>query len=138
MDSSPIERLLEALDRLDLDAATDLMTPNCRLRTADGRSAEGIDAARRVLADLLATLRSTTHRVTAQWQEDAVWIAEVDAAYVLQDWLEITDRKRAFFVSEGSGGITDVRVYGAHERPLSEHRTGEEGMRIGGRWVPPL
>jgi hypothetical protein len=37
-----------------------------------------------------------------------------------------------------SAGISDLHVYGAHEHPLAEHRTGEEGMRIGGRWIPPL
>ncbi len=25
------------------------------------------------------------------------------------------------------GVIADLRVYGAHERPLTDHRTGEEG-----------
>ena len=39
---------------------------------------------------------------------------------------------------EGSDGIADLRVYGAHEHALSEHRTGEEGMWIGERWIPPL
>jgi hypothetical protein len=41
-------------------------------------------------------------------------------------------------VRDGPDGVADVRVYGAHEQPLADHATGEEGMRIGGHWIPPL
>jgi hypothetical protein len=91
-----------------------------------------------VLASFLATLRTTTHRITAEWHEDNVWIAEVEASYELQDWLQINELPRAFVLRDGPDGFADLRVYGAHERPLTDHRTGEEGMWVGGRWVPPL
>jgi hypothetical protein len=39
---------------------------------------------------------------------------------------------------EGPGGVAEVNFYGAHERQLTDRRTGEERMRIGGRWIPPL
>jgi hypothetical protein len=45
---------------------------------------------------------------------------------------------RVFVLREGPDGIADLRVYGSHERWLMEHRTGEEGMWIGERWIPPL
>jgi hypothetical protein len=93
---------------------------------------------RALLIDFVATVRSATHRITAQWHQDDVWIAEVDATYELQDWLQLNALPRAFVLRAGPDGFADVRVYGAHERPLAEHRTGEEGMWIGERWIPPL
>jgi hypothetical protein len=138
MNDSPIDQLLEATDRLDVDAVTALLAPDVRFMSADGRRAEGRDAARKIVSEFFATLRATTHRITEQWHVDDVCIAEVDASYELQDWLQLNDLPRAFFVRMGSDGIADVRVYGAHERPLTDHRTGEEGMWVGSRWVPPL
>jgi hypothetical protein len=135
---SPIARLLDAIDKLDLDAAMALAAPDCRLLTVDGRRAEGTEAVRALLASFLASLRSTTHRITAEWHEDNVWIAEVVGDYELQDWLRIDGLPRAFVLRDGPAGFADVRVYGAHEHPLTDHRTGEEGMWVGGRWVPPL
>lgn len=115
-----------------------LMAPDASVLVADGRRAEGTEAVRQLFGEFLAQLRSATHRVTAQWHEDNVWIAEVDVSYELRDWLELNAMPRAFIVHSGPQGISELRVYGAHEHPLAEHRTGEEGMRIGGRWVPPL
>ena len=63
---------------------------------------------------------------------------EVEGAYQLQDYLQLKALPRAFVLRVGPDGITDLRAYGAHERPLTDHRTGEEGMWVGGRWVPPL
>ncbi len=93
---------------------------------------------RALLEGFLAKLRSTSHRITAQWHVDDTWIAEVDADYELRDYLQIRDLPRVFVLRGGPDGVSDVRVYGAHERPIDEHRTGEEGIWIGGRWVPPL
>jgi hypothetical protein len=135
---SPIEQLLDAIDRLDVEAAAALLEPDARLLSADGRRAEGAEAVRELLADLVSSLRSTSHRITAQWHVDDVWIAEVDASYELRDWLQLNALPRAFVLREGDAGIADLRVYGAHEHPLAEHRTGEEGMWIGTRWIPPL
>ena len=138
MDQSPIARLLAAIDELDVEAAMALVAPDGRLLAVDGRRAEGSDAVRDLLADFLAKLRSTTHQITAQWHQDNVWIAEVEATYELQDWLQMRALPRAFVLREGPDGFVDLRVYGAHEHPLTEHRTGAEGVRIGGRWIPPL
>jgi hypothetical protein len=138
MSASPIDRLLAAIDAIDLDGVMALMAPGCRLLTADGHRAEGTDAARRLLGDFLATLRSTEHVITAQWHEDDVWIAEVEATYELQDRLRLSRLPRAFVLRYGPDGVTDMRVYGAHERPLTEHRSGEEGLWVQDRWIPPL
>jgi hypothetical protein len=135
---SPIEQLLTAIDRLDVDAAMALLAPDVRLLAVDGRRGEGTDAVRKLLTDFISTLRSTSHRITTQWHEGDAWIAEVEADYELQDYLQLKGLPRAFVLRLGAQGITDFRVYGAHEQPLTDHRTGEEGMWVGGRWVPPL
>ena len=138
LSESPIDQLLDALDRLELEGAMALMAPDVRMLVADGRRAEGTEAVRGLFGDFLGQLRSTTHRITAQWHVETVWIAEVEASYELQDYLEMNALPRVFVVRMGADGIRELRVYGAHERPLSDHRTGEEGMWVGGRWVPPL
>lgn len=135
---SPLEQLLAAVDELDVEAVVALAGPEPRFLAADGRIAAGTEAVRELLTNLFATLRSTAHRITAQWHEDNVWIAEVEADYELQDWLQLKALPRVFIVRTGEGGIADLRVYGAHEHPLTDHRTGDEGMWVGGRWMPPL
>lgn len=138
MSDSPIEQLLDAVDRHDAEGVVALAAPDIRMLVVDGRRAEGADALRELMVEFLGSLRRTEHRITAQWHVGDVWIAEVDATYELQDYLELKDLPRAFVVRTGPDGIAEMRVYGAHEHPLSEHRTGDEGMWIGGRWVPPL
>jgi hypothetical protein len=135
---SPIEQLLQALDGLDVEAVISHMAPDGRFLTADGHRAEGTQAIREVLVAFLAGLRSMTHRITAQWHQDDAWIAEVEADYELRDWLQLKSLPRAFILRQGPDGITELNVYGAHEHPLSEHRTGDAGMWIGERWIPPL
>jgi hypothetical protein len=138
VDESLTDQLLSAIDSLDLDAMMALLAPDCRLLTVDGRRATGADEVRKLLGEFLGALRSAAHRVTGQWHLDNVWIAEVDASYELRDWLRLGPLPRAFIVRDGPNGLADIRVYGAHERPLTEHRTGEEGMFVGERWIPPL
>ena len=138
MEESPLEQLLAAVDALDVEAVMALVGSEPRFLTADGRRASGAGEVRALVTELLAALRSTTHRITAAWHVDDVWIAEVDADYELQDFLELKALPRAFILRTGEGGSADLRVYGAHEHPLTDHRTGEEGMWIGARWVPPL
>ncbi len=138
MTTSPIEEFLAAFDRLDIDAAMSSMAPGVQLLTADGRRAQGSDAVRELIAEFMGPLRTTEHKITAQWHEDDVWIAEVEATYELQDWLKLNALPRAFIARMGTDGIADLRAYGAHEHPLTDHRTGEEGMLIGTRWMPPL
>lgn len=138
MPESPIEQLLGAVDALDLEAVIALAAPDVHLLTVDGHHAAGTAAMRAVLTDFLASLRSSTHRVTAQWQPEDVWIAEVDATYELRDLTRIGVLPRAFIVRAGPDGLSDVRAYGAHERPLAELGAGTHEMRLGGHWIPPL
>jgi ketosteroid isomerase-like protein len=134
---SPLEELLTALDRLDADGAVALLAPDVRMLMVDGRRAHGTDQAREVLASFMAQLRSTGHQVTAQWHLDDTWIAEVESTYELRDYLQLK-LPRAFVLRANTTGIFEMHVYGAHEQALAEHRTGEEGLWIGGRWIPPL
>lgn len=138
MSESPIEQFLAVVDRLEIEPAIALMASDIRVLLADGRRAEGIEAVRQLLGEFLDQLRSTEHRITAQWHEDDIWIAEVDASYELRDWLALNALPRVFIVRVGPDGISELRAYGAHERRLSDHPSGEKGMWVGGQWVPPL
>jgi hypothetical protein len=138
VDESPIAQLLGGVDELDVDAAAAMFAGDGRLLTVDGRRAQGREAVRDLLRDFLAALRSSTHRITAQWQHENVWIAEVEATYELRDWRQLTALPRAFVLRDGPAGIADLRVYGSHERPLGETPKGEKGTWIGERWMPPL
>ena len=138
MSDSPIQRLVQAMDARDVDALASLFAPGGRLMTADGRHAADTEAVRAVVTEFFGALRSTTHKVTAEWHQDNVWIAEIDASYELRDWLQLNGLPRAYVVHDGPDGIREVHAYGAHERPLTEHRTGDEGTWLGGRWIPPL
>jgi hypothetical protein len=138
VEESPLDQLLAAIDALDIEAVMALVGSEPRFLAADGRRAAGAGEVRELVTELLAALRATTHRVTAAWHLDDVWIAEVEADYELQDFLELKALPRAFILRTGEGGIAELHVYGAHEHPLTEHRTGEEGMWIGTRWIPPL
>jgi hypothetical protein len=135
---SPIDRLLRAVDALDVDAALAPAAPNMRMLTADGRRAEGAAAVHELLADFLGTLRATAHTITAQWHQEDAWIAEVEATYELKDRTRIAGLPRAFILRDGPDGLLDLRVYGAHEQPLEDHRAGGGGMQLGGYWIPPL
>jgi hypothetical protein len=134
---SPIEQVLGAIDRRDVDAAMAPIAPDCRLLVVDGRRAEGEADVRALFTDFIATTRSSVHRITAQWHQDEVWIAELEGSYELPDWSKISALPRACVLREGPHGVAELHFYGAHERQLSDHSTGE-GLRIGGRWIPPL
>jgi SnoaL-like domain len=138
-EESPIAGVLRALDNLDAAGVVALMAPDARLLTVDGRHAEGRDAVAELLTEFFGQLRSMTHRIVDEWHPEGVWIAEIDASYELRDWLELKALPRVFIVRGGAGGVTDMRVYGAHERPLAQHG-GEDprGLRVGGHWLPPL
>lgn len=135
---TPLEQLLEAIDARDVDAVMALLGPQPRVLVVDGRHAEGTDAVRELLTEFMATLRSTTHHITDQWHIDDVCIAQVEADYELQDWLQLNALPRAFILRLQGERIIDVRVYGAHEQRLSDIPTGEEGLWVGRRWIPPL
>ena len=138
MPDQPIEQLLRAVDALDVEGVLALAAPDVRLLTVDGRRSAGTTGMRELLTDFLGALRSSSHRITAQWHEDDVWIAEVDATYELRDLTRLGVLPRAFIVRAGAEGLSDVRAYGAHERPLGEIPSREHEMRLGGHWIPPL
>jgi ketosteroid isomerase-like protein len=138
VDESPIAQLLAAVDNLDVEAATALFAPDARLLTADGRRAEGIEPVRQLLTDFLGTLHATSHRISEEWHEADTWIAEVDATYELDDWMQTSPLPRAFVLRQGPDGIADLRVYGAHERQLTDHPPGGLGTWIHGRSIPPV
>ena len=135
---SPLVALVTALGRRDVDAAVALCSPDCRLATADGRRAEGRAGVHDLLAGFLSDLRSATYQLTAQWHQDEVWFAEVLASYELRDWLRLEQLPRAFVVRTDDAGICDVRVYGAHERELTDHQSAEGPYRVGGHVLLPL
>jgi hypothetical protein len=138
MSESPIDRLLDAVDRLDVDGAMALVAPDVDFLTADGRRAHGAEAVRSLLTTFLAQLRATSHRVTAHWHQDNAWIAEVEATYELRDGVLTAQLPRVFILRDGPEGLTDVHVYGAHEHRLDDDSGAPEGLRIGGRWIPGL
>jgi hypothetical protein len=135
---SPVEQLLAAVDRLDIDGVMALLAPDARISTADGRRAIGAGPVRELLTSFTAQVRSTAHHITAQWHQDDTWIAEIDASYEMRDYLRLESLPRAIVVRTDTTGILDIRVYGAHEHALTEERDGEEGLWVGGRWIPPL
>lgn len=138
MTPSPVEQLLAAVDRLDIDGVMALLAPDARISMADGRRATGSGPVRKLLMSFTEQVRSTAHHITAQWHQDDTWIAEVDASYELRDFLRLQSLRRAVVVRANTTGIVDIRVYGAHEHALTDERDGEEGLWVGGRWIPPL
>ena len=139
MEGSPLTQWLAAVDRLDAEAAVSALSPTASILAADGSRAQGREQAARFLSQFVSQLRRVTHRVTAEWHvEDGVWIAEVQATYELADYFMTGELPRVVIARVGAEGIDELRIYGAHEHPLADHPTGEEGMWVGGRWVPPL
>lgn len=115
-----------------------LIAPDCRMMVVDGRRVEGAEAVRELFTEFLGELRSTTHRIIAEWHLDDVWIAEVEATYELTDMVRLGVRPRAFVAHEGPDGLVELHAYGAHEHPLSAHEGGDGELRLGGQWIPPL
>jgi hypothetical protein len=138
MKKSPIEQLLGAIDDLDVERTMALLAADARLLMIDGRDAEGAAAVRELITTFLDALRTSTHRITAEWHQENVWIAEVEATYELKDFTRLGSLPRVFVLRDGPNGFTDLRVYGAHERTLPEHGSRETEMRLGGRRMPPL
>jgi hypothetical protein len=138
VEASPLTRWLEAMEALDADGAMSTFAPDVSLLMADGSRVHGHDEASRLISGFLGQLRSLSYEVSAQWHVQDTWIAEAQATYELTDHFRTAAVPRAVFARVSEAGIVELRLYGAHERPLAEHRTGEEGMWVGGHWVPPL
>lgn len=138
MAGSPIKELLDAVDTLDVDRVMALTAPSPQILIADGRRAQGIDGVRALLGELLATLRVARHQITAEWRQEDVWIAEVDASYELRDGTQTAMLPRAVIGRFGPDGVSELHIYGAHEHPLAEQEDAQGGLIVGGRWIPPL
>jgi uncharacterized protein (TIGR02246 family) len=136
---SPVATVLAAIDAFDIDAFTALFAPDGRLLTVDGRVANGREEVRQVLGRFSADLRATSHRLTAEWHpEPDVWIAELDATYELTNYAQLGPYARAIVLRNGSGGIHELRIYGLHERPLTDSTRGYQEVFGSGRWLPTL
>jgi hypothetical protein len=138
MAGSPIQQLLDAVDTLDVDQVMALAAPSPQILIADGRRAQGTDGVRGLLDELFSTLRVARHQITAEWREQDVWIAEVDASYELRDGTQTATLPRAIVGHFGPDGLSELHIYGAHEHRLAEDEETEGGLFLGGRWIPPL
>jgi ketosteroid isomerase-like protein len=138
MGESPIGPFCAAIDSLDADAVMALIAPGGELVLVDGSRAQGTDAVRQLLSDFFKLLRSTTHHVSAEWHDGDVWIAEIAATYERADGMRTGELARAMVLHEQADGIAAVRVYGMQPPLLADPPGQEEGLRLGGRWIPPL
>jgi hypothetical protein len=141
--TSPLEQLLEAFDRLDADACTALFAPDGRLSWVDGHVAQGHAAVRACLTEYFNDLTSTTHTIRDSWQQGQVWIAEIDASYVLEDRSLQGPVSKVMILRMRPEGIGDLRVYAAvepsfHAAELSHQRARERGLVVGDWRLPPL
>lgn len=51
---------------------------------------------------------------------------------------EVRSLLSSFVVRANTEGIFEMHAYGVYEQTLSEHQGAQEGLRVGGRWFPPL
>lgn len=138
MADSPISDVLDALRSLDAGSAVKLFASGGRLLMTTGRSARGVDDIREALAGFMGPLRATTYAVSASWHpDDDVWIAEFDAHYELKDGERHGPYPRVMVIRGDEGAISDLRIYGSHELPLTSHATYRE-VSTGTRWLPTL
>jgi hypothetical protein len=136
---SPVVSALEAIDALDIDAFTSMFAPGGRLLTVDGRVATGTEQVRAAISSFVGDLRSTSHRLMAEWHpEPEVWIAELDATYELNNYTELGPYARALVLRTGTGGIEELRIYGTHELPLIASAHPYQEVFGSGRWLPTL
>lgn len=140
---SPLDSFLRAFDRLDADACAALFAEQGRLRYVDGHVDEGLVAVRKRLREYFADLHSATHTLRGHWHEERVWINEVEARYVLADQSSLGPVSKVLVVRMAPAGIEDLRVYAAvepsfHEATNRHERERDRGMKVDGRWLPPL
>jgi hypothetical protein len=141
--TSPLRRFLDTFDRLDADACATQFAHDGRFRYTDGHFEQGRTAVRERLRAYFADLRSTEHLVREHWHCDRVWIAEVDARYVLVDHSILGPVAKVFVLRMAGDGIEDLRVYGAgepsfHEAAVRHESERSRGFLVGGRWTLPL
>ncbi len=139
MSDSPIRTVLRVIDLLDLEAAVAMFAPDATLVTAFGEHASGTEQVRGAFVDLLGGLRAAQHKVSGEWNpEPGLWIAEVTATYELTDFSRRGPFERAIILRSGDGGVTELRIYGAHELPVPETGGGYLDVRGPSGWLPTL
>jgi hypothetical protein len=139
MSDSPIAAVLAAIDSLDLDRALRLFAPSGNFVTAFGAEATGTDQLRQQLTGFFAGLHGCAHTVDTEWHpEPEVWIAEVTATYELEDFSERGPYKRVLVLRQGDDGIASLRIYGAHELPLTSSAEAYQEVRGPNGWLPTL
>lgn len=140
MPDSPIQAVLRSLDAIDLDGAVELFAPDGLLTTVFGDRAQGRDRVRAMLGTFLEGLRASHHELEAEWNaQDGVWLAQVSATYELSDFSRRGPYERAIILRVDDAGITELRIYGQHERPLAESGHGYVEVHDAHRgWLPTL
>ena len=140
MADSPIQAVLRSLDSIDLDGAVGQFAADGVLTTVFGDRAEGREAVRELLGAFLDGLRSTRHQLEAEWDTaGGVWLAQVSATYELSDFSRRGPFERAIILRGGDAGITELRIYGQHELPLSKSGHGYVEVHDAHRgWLPTL
>lgn len=134
-----MQAVLRALDALDLDGSVALFAPECSLMTVFGETVSGRDRVRDVLGAFLGGLRGASHEVSDEWNpEPGVWIAELATTYELADFSQRGPYQRAMILRAGDDGIEQLRIYGAHELPLSESGRPYVDVRGAHGWLPTL
>ena len=139
MPETPLQAVLRALDALDLEGAVALFAPDGSLTTVFGDTASGRERVGEELRPFLGGLRSSRHELASEWNPEAgVWVAEVSASYELSDYSRRGPYARAIVLRSGAAGIKQLRIYGAHELPLTE--TGRAYTEVHGPhgWLPTL
>jgi hypothetical protein len=139
MSDSPIVAVLNAIDALDREGVLRLFAPTGSFMAAFGAEVTGLAHVRDELSAFFAGLRGCSHTVEAEWRpEPAVWIAEATATYELRDFSRRGPYKRALVLRQGADGIASLRIYGAHERPLTDADEPYQEVRGPHGWMPTL
>jgi hypothetical protein len=137
---SPVQAVLRALDAIDLEGAVEQFAPDGVLTTVFGDRAEGRERVREVLGAFLQGLRGARYDIAAEWNpQSGVWLAETSATYELTDFSRRGPYERALILRARDAGITELRIYGQHERPLAEPDRGYVEVHGAHRgWLPTL
>jgi hypothetical protein len=137
---SPTKAVLRSLDAIDLEGSVAQFADDGVLTTVFGERAEGREHVRELLATFLGGLRSSHHALDAEWNPaDGVWVAQVSASYELKDFSRRGPFQRAIILRAGAAGITELRIYGQHELPLSKSGRGYvEVPDAHHGWLPTL
>jgi hypothetical protein len=139
MGDSPIVAFLRAIDALDYDSLIEQFAPNAAVAMLFGADASGREQVGVAFRAFLGELRAATHEVDVAWNpEPGVWIAELTATYELRDLRRLGPYRRAIVLRAGEPGIEQLRIYGAHERPLEQSGRSYQEIRAPSGWLPTL